>query len=98
MDPEEPSYASRYGAFVSGHGGVGLTPGLERSSLMQNAQAPHAFTPNSVLQQYIPSPNGMSPRDSDRRLLGGGMLPTSNGMSPLTTDAARMITSKYMNV
>lgn len=96
MDPEE-RYGPRYGAFNSGRG-VGLTPGLQSASAMQNAQAPHLFTPTSVLQQYIASPNGMSPRDSDRRLLGGGFLPTQNGMSEATTEASRMITSKYMNV
>lgn len=96
MDPEEA--VGRSGAFAMGHGGVGLTPSLQQSSAMQNAQAPHQFTPTSVLQQYIASPNGMSGRDSERRLLGGGFLPTSNGMSDPTTTAARMITSKYMNV
>lgn len=95
MDPEQG--LGRYGAFNSGRG-VGLTPGLEASSAMQNAQAPHQFTPTSVLQQYIASPNGMSARDSDRRLLGGGMLPTTNGFSDPSAEAARMITSKYMNV
>lgn len=96
MDPEEaPSYNSRTAAFNSG---VGLTPGLQSASAMQNAQAPHIFTPTSVLQQYIPSPNAMSQRDSDRRLLGGGMLPTQNGYSEQSSEASRMITSKYMNV
>ena len=98
MDPDEERYGGRYGAFAMGHGGAGSTPGLQRASNQQNAEAPHVFTPISVLHQYIASPNGMSVRDSDRRLLGGGMLPTSNGMSPETTDVARMITNKYMNV
>lgn len=96
MDPEDG--VGRSDAFAMGHGGVGLTPSLQRSSAVQNAQAPHVFTPTSVLQQYIASPNGLSTRDGERRLLGGGMLPTSNGMSEPTTQAARWITSKYANV
>lgn len=53
----------------------------------------YTFTPNSVLNAFMPSPNGMSAKDAQRRLLGGGMLPTSNARSAGTYEAERPILS-----
>lgn len=71
---------------------LGLTGGGPyASSLMEdqtkfNMQVPRHFSPNSILQQYMQSPNGMSANDA-RRMTPGGMLPTSNAQSLSTYNA-----------
>jgi hypothetical protein len=80
------------------NGTPGTTASLYADSQRQNNAVPHMFTPTSVLHQIMPSGNGMSARDADRRLYGGGMLPTGNSMSSQTNVASRPIVSKYANV
>lgn len=94
MDPEEAPM-SRNAAFGQGIAG---TASLAADSERQNDEAYHAFTPTSVLHQIMLSPNGYSAHDAQRRLLGGGLLPTVNSMSPETNEASRPIISKYTSL
>ena len=98
MDPEE-ELQGRTAAFGDGVNGTpGSTAGLFADTQRQNSAVPHMFQPTSVLHQIMLSANGMSSRDADRRLLGGGMLPTGNSMSAQTNQASRPIISKYANL
>lgn len=79
-----PGAASRTGELATGITG---DPGNAASSLNEtaarwNSLSPHQFRPTSVLQQMMPSADGMSEQDARRRLLGGAMLPTANGNAP----------------
>jgi hypothetical protein len=95
VDPEM-ALPTRTAAFGQGAG----FSSLAQDSARQNSQVPHTFTPTSVLHQLYLSPeNGNSPKDAQRKLLGGGnYLPTGNSMSPETTQAARYLSSKYASV
>lgn len=71
--------------------------GNHATSLQQNVDP--AFRPDSVLSLYnIPSGNGMSSQDAQRRTYGGTMRPTANGMSTTTYKQAGPLMSSYMNV
>jgi hypothetical protein len=82
MDPEIGGQApggvpeSRTGAFSLG-----------QSAAKFNALTPRGFSQHSVLQQPMPSTNGMGPRDAERIMPGmerGGrpiILPSQNGTS-----------------
>lgn len=55
---------------------------------------------HSVLDQYYPSPDGMSKTDAARLMPGGGEIPSANGMSQdtyskiVSSNPARTETSK----
>lgn len=71
----------RNGEFAIGQTGSNdIATSLDMASIKQNSMNPHRFTPNSVIQQYMPSPNGNSATDA-KRMFPGGMLPSSNGYS-----------------
>lgn len=60
------------------------SPGDQEASLKQNMQTPHQWSAHSVLQQIMPSGNGMSQQDASRMLMGSTtnnkiMNPTING-------------------
>jgi hypothetical protein len=85
MDPEEAGGQapgvpeSRNGAFSLGQSGAKF-----------NAQTPKGWSQHSVLQQALPSSNGMAPEDYERIMPGvskGGrplILPSDNGVSQQT--------------
>lgn len=79
---------SRTGAFGNG---------LADASARQNAMVPRAFTQHSVLQQQVPSANGMSAKDYERMIPGinvGGrpfILPSQNGIASDTWDQAAIM-------
>ena len=77
---------SRTEAF--GQGAVAGHP-LASVAAQYNAQVPHNFMPDSVLQRVLPSGIGSSAQDRARMTLGGGFLPTQNGMSAGTYERAR---------
>lgn len=63
--------------------------GLSESSARQNSLVPRGFAQTSVLQQQLPSANGMASKDYSRILPGsqGGrpiILPSGNGTSENT--------------
>src|SRR6185437_5522597 len=95
-------FGSRSDAFGQGVNGdletvPALTPSLQESGQRQNSMTPHAFRPESALDQFMTSANGMSETDAGRRLIGGGnagawvgghgMLTTQNGGSFQTSEA-----------
>jgi hypothetical protein len=53
------------------------------------------FRPNSVLNPIGVSGSGLSSSDQNRRLYGGGMLPTANGASSDTATKRTMLDSPY---
>jgi len=57
---------------------AGRTQNFSTGMLGDRTAGPISFKPNSVLQQYMPSANGMSATDA-RRLTPQGMLPSMNG-------------------
>ena len=66
-----------------------FSTGLSEASASQNAMVPRGFVQTSLLQQQLPSANGMAQRDYQRVLPGsqGGrpiVLPSSNGTSAKT--------------
>lgn len=98
MDSAGPA-AGRTQAFGQGVQGTpeDVASSLNADSQRQNDLVPKSFQAHSVLQQYIPSPNGLGETDVNRRLVGGGMLPTANGMSASTYAAERPITNTTLN-
>lgn len=90
---------SRQQAFNQGYSGnpSDLASSLNSDSQRQNDLVPKQFQAHSVLQQYIPSANGMAQSDASRRLVGGGMLPSSNGSSASTYEADRPLQSNRLN-
>lgn len=66
----------------------GAGSSLDASSASFNAAVPHAIAPTSVLQQYMPSPNGMSDTDGQRRLMDGSMRPSPNGSDEKSSEEA----------
>lgn len=78
---------SRTDAFNLGLvGGGPVATSLMEDQTKFNMQVPRHFAPNSILQQYMQSPNGMSAADA-RRMIPGGMLPTANAQSLSTYNA-----------
>jgi hypothetical protein len=70
--------------FTTGHQGddpANRATSLDLDSERQNAETPHSFTANSVLQQLMPSANGLGASDTGRLLPSGQLLPTENGSS-----------------
>ena len=85
---------SRTGAFGTG---------LSEASARQNALTPLGFHQMSVLQQQLPSANGMSAADYQRVLPGsaGGrpiVLPSKNGTSSNTWDQNTFMRLQGRNV
>jgi hypothetical protein len=60
---------------------VDFTSGLQESNAKFNSEVPHSIAPTSVLQPYMPSPNGMASGDAERMMIGGEMRPSANGTS-----------------
>ena len=75
----------------------GASPGTLEASARENAATPHTFTPTSVLQPYINSPNGLGTKDASRMLVGGGLMPSSNGSAEDTWEKARPIRSNRLS-
>lgn len=67
------------------------------ASAMQQ-QPSGGFQPHSVLNQIMPSPNGMAPRDASRQLMGGQTLPSQNGMSENTYQQKQPLMSPYRSI
>lgn len=67
-----------------------FTSGLQQTGQKFNSMTPHGFAPHSVLQQQLPSANGMAADDYARIMPGvnkGGrplILPSDNGVSKQT--------------
>lgn len=59
---------------------------------------PVEYTPHSVLDTIVKSPNGLGESDADRLLVGGGMLPSSNGRSASTESKRRFLDSPKASV
>ena len=101
MDPDEGGMApggmpeSRSGAFSTG---------LTQTGEKFNSAVPPGFAQHSVLQQQLPSPNGMSAEDSQRILPGmarGGrpvILPSKNGTSDNTWEQNTYLRLRGQNV
>lgn len=53
------------------------------------------FKPDSVLHPIMLSDNGFSEKDANRRLLGGGMLPSDNGIAADTYRKKQPLLSPY---
>jgi hypothetical protein len=92
MDPDER---------VAGIAGPGLSPGLQAATARQNAMAPHAFQPMSVLSQFGPSlvaANASAPGMKDRVLLGNQIAPNINsGSSSETAQNAMLLRLQGQN-
>lgn len=89
---------SRLGAFSAGQ-----DPGLSADSMRFNSQVPHGFIQTSVIQQQLPSANGMAATDYKRVLPGsqGGrpvILPSANGTSTNTYDQNTIMRLQGRNV
>lgn len=83
--------APRSAEFATGQ--TGDDPGNAASSLNQqsarwNNLTPAQFGAHSVLQQTMPSANGMSAADASRRLLDGTQLVSPNGQSASSYNAS----------
>ena len=93
MSTLDQSVQSRTQAF--GEGAQGTMPAVH--TMQQNLDP--IFKPFSVEElQNIPSGNGYSAKDADRRLWGGGMRPTPNGQSQQTYQVSAPLQSTIMNV
>lgn len=85
MDMEDPQGGQAPGMPESRSGA--FSTGLAQSGERFQSMVPPGFAQHSVLQQSLPSANGMSPRDYERILPGvtmGGrpyILPSMNGTS-----------------
>ena len=100
---QQPSMPSRTQAFGQGAYGAGQaqgnpSPSMNADSQQQNSMVPQQFQPHSVLQPYIQSANGMSTQDANRRLVGGGMLPSMNGTSAATYQESRPMQNNRINI
>lgn len=58
-----------------------FSEGLDEANARYNSEVPHAIAPTSVLQSYMPSPNGMASGDAERMMIGGEVRPSPNGTS-----------------
>ena len=91
MDMEDPQGAPAQGMPESRTGA--FTSGLQQTGAKFNSQTPGGFAPHSVLQQQLPSANGMAADDYARIMPGvnkGGrplILPSDNGVSKNTYEA-----------
>lgn len=86
---------------IGRYAGPGLTPGLQQASARQNAEAPHGFTPTSVLNQFGPSlvaANATAQSMSDRVLMGNQIAPNVNlGSSAETAKNAMLLKMRGQN-
>ena len=72
-------FGSRTQSFGQGAvGGDDVASSLEHRSAAWTAAASHSFRPESVLNQFQRSPNGLSPETAQRRLPDGRMLPSQD--------------------
>lgn len=98
MDSAGPM-AGRNQSFNDGMTGTpdSVATSLDVQSAKQNELVPKQFQAHSVLQQYIPSANGLGTADAARRLVGGGMLPSPNGYAQDTYEASRPLQNNRLN-
>lgn len=102
MDMEDQAGAQAPGMPESRSGA--FSTGLTQSGAKFNSAVPEGWAQHSVLQQPLPSPNGMSAQDSQRILPGmvrGGqpiVLPSPNGTSSNTWEQNTYLRLRGQNV
>lgn len=86
-------FIGRSESFNMGSGGMPyrVATSFGQDSARFNDQVGKNFTPESVLNQTVRSPNGMSVSDYSRILTNGAMLPDANGMSADTSQGIAKI-------
>lgn len=80
---DQPPGQGRRDSFADGTQVNSMANPLNSAHSVQQ-QSPQGFQPTSVLDQIMPSPNGLSNQDASRQLLGGQTMPSQNGMSQNT--------------
>ena len=103
---DQPAGQGRGASFQDGTQVNSMSQAMNTAhSVQQNApasqmqqQSTGGYQPHSVLNQIMPSPNGMAPRDASRQLLGGQTLPSQNGMSANTYQQKQPLMSPYRSI
>lgn len=79
------SRTQEFNGGVSGNGEIASS--LTNNSMKFMAQVPQKFSPNSVLQQYMPDPNNGNDPIAAARQTPNGPIPSMNGSAQSTYGA-----------